>query len=83
MIGLIGALPLVWRIGLGVALIAALATGYGVWHHKVYQSGYDAAIAAIALADQAAIDRVAAGVKDIADCRVRGGTWDVVTGTCK
>lgn len=83
MIGLLGAIPLLWRIGIGLAIVAALGVGYGVWHHRVYESGYAAAIAAVARADQDAIDRVAAGVKELVECRVRGGTWDVVTGTCK
>lgn len=77
------AIPLMWRIGLAAAVIAALAIGYGVWHHKVYQSGYDAAIAAVARLDQEAMDRVKDGVKDLIECRARGGTWDIVSGTCK
>lgn len=76
-------LPLAWRIGIGVAAVAALAGAYTVWHHKVYQSGYDAAIAAVARADQDAINRVKDGVKDLVECRARNGTWDVSTGTCK
>lgn len=83
MIALLGAIPLLWRIGIGLAIVAALATAYGVWHHQVYQSGYDAAIAAVARADQAALDRVKAGQDDLAACRARGGTWDVVTGICQ
>lgn len=48
-----------------------------------YDKGYSAAIAAIARADQDAINRVKDGIKDLVACRVRGGTWDVTTGTCK
>lgn len=82
MIALLGALPLVARIGIGFAIVAALATGYGVWHHKVYQSGYDAAIAAVADADDGAVNRVKDEVKIRNECRMRGGTWDLVNWKC-
>lgn len=58
------------------ATVFALTSGY------FYTKGYDAAIAAVAAADQGAIDRVAAGAKDIDACRARGGAWDVTTGSC-
>lgn len=77
------ALPLIWRIGIVVAAVVAFAGAYTVWHHKVYQSGYDAAIAAVARADQDAINRVKGGIRDLVICRQQGGTWDVVSGTCK
>lgn len=48
-----------------------------------YDKGYSAAIAAVARADQDAINRVKDGVKDLVACRARNGTWDVTTGTCR
>lgn len=76
------ALPLMWRLGsYAVIAVAALAL-YAGWHRHVYNLGYSAAIAEIAAADNAATDRVKAGMRDIASCRAHGGTWDVVTGRC-
>lgn len=48
-----------------------------------FESGYSSAISAIARDDEAAVERVKAGKSEMANCRARGGTWDVTTGTCK
>ena len=45
------ALSLKLRIAIVGGGIAAVAAGYGVWHHKVFNSGWNAAIAAIAAQD--------------------------------
>lgn len=76
------AIPLMWRIGIAAAAVGALAVGYGFWHHAVYQSGYAAAIAAVADADDGAVNRVKDEVKIRAECRARGGTWDLVNWKC-
>jgi hypothetical protein len=50
------ALSLKLRIAVIVGGIAAILAGYGLWHHKVFNSGWNAAIAAIAAQDRRAID---------------------------
>lgn len=83
MFTLFNALPLVWRLGSYAVVAVAVVAAYATWHRHVYNAGYEAAIAAVARADQDAIERVKDGVKDLVACRTNGGTWDVVTGTCK
>lgn len=72
-------------IVLGVAgAIAAGAVGvYGVWHHKVFQSGYDRALLDIARADGAAIDRAAVKRNAWRACRDAGRSWDQTAGRCQ
>ena len=38
-------------------LLASQATAYGVWHHRVFQSGVDYAIAGVARADAKIVGR--------------------------
>lgn len=68
-------------ITIGV-LLASLLTAYGVWHHKVYRSGYTRAIADIAAEDEKAIARATEKRSVWSDCRARNGRWDQSTGTC-
>ena len=83
MLALFNLLPIAWRlIAIGGA-IAALIAAYAYWHHHVYEQGYSAAIADVAKADAAALERVKVGQGDVANCRAGHGEWDVTTGTCK
>jgi hypothetical protein len=66
----------------GGALIAALLIGYGVWHHKVYQSGVDDTIAGIAREDARFIDRARKARGRWQDCRDQGRGWDQSAGRC-
>ena len=43
LLGLTGLSKTLIAIGAAVAIAAGAAAVYGVWHHKVYQSGYDRA----------------------------------------
>lgn len=72
--------PQLLHVAVGVTIFAVASTWFFT---KGYESGYDSAIAAIARDDQAAVDRVSAGRTERANCRARGGTWDVTTGTCR
>lgn len=80
--GLFGVSP--FLIGAVTAGVIALGAGGGalVWHHKVYQSGYNAALADIAEENDEAIARAVAKRNVWKDCRSRGGTWDQTSGTC-
>ncbi len=40
----LGASGLLTKFLVGLGLVAALLAAYGVWHHKVYTSGYERAI---------------------------------------
>lgn len=67
---------------LAVALtVFTVASTY--FYTQGWERGYGAALAAVARADQGAVDRVNAGKSLIKACRDRGGTWDVVAGVCK
>lgn len=63
-------------------LAAALLAAYGVWHHKVYRSGYDRAISDIAAADTKAVQRATTARSAFKTCRESGRQWDQATGTC-
>lgn len=82
MFALFNLLPLVWRLVAIAGVIASLVGAYAYWHHRVYEQGYDAAIADVQKADNAAVDRAKTGATDIANCRSNNGAWDVTTGRC-
>lgn len=66
-----------------VGLVAALLTAYGVWHHKVYSNGYDAALAAVARADARAVGKATEYRNAFKECRAAGKGWDQTTGRCQ
>lgn len=68
-------------ITIGV-LLASLLAVYGVWHHRVYTKGWNAAIAAIAAQDSKAIADATARRSAFKACRDQGKRWDQVTGAC-
>jgi hypothetical protein len=74
-----------FTIGAIAAGVITLAAGAGalVWHHDIYQSGYDKAIADIAEEDSAAIARATEKRSVWSGCRARDGQWDQSTGRCK
>jgi hypothetical protein len=78
-----------WKaLGWGMRLITIfgpillLGTIYGVWHHKVYQSGYKRAISDIAAQDERAITQAEAKRSVFKQCRAAGRRWDQVEGRC-
>lgn len=76
-------LPIMWQLtAIGVGL-ATLVAGAAYFHHKIYQSGYDAAIADVTHQNQEAVDAVNEGRARVRDCNARDGMrWDQVAGEC-
>jgi hypothetical protein len=76
-------LPWFVQAGAIVAVIAAVMTGYGIWHHKIYMKGWNAHEMAIVREDKRAVDGALAkrAVRD--DCINRGLHWSTVTGECE
>lgn len=71
-----------WRWGIILTFIAALVATYGVWHHKVYRSGYTRAISDIAAQDERAIQQAEVKRSVFKQCRAAGRRWDQVEGRC-
>lgn len=68
-------------ITVGVLAVSLLAA-YGVWHHKVYQSGVNDTLAKIARADAKTIARATEARNAFKNCRDLGKQWDQTTGRC-
>jgi hypothetical protein len=83
MLAVIRALPVVWQVGIGAAILAAAAAGYVYWHHHVYQSGYDAAMLDVAANNKEAIDARNKAVRRVWDCRAADRVWDTTAGVCR
>ena len=81
--GLSRALSLKLRIAIVGGGIAAIAASYGLWHHKVFNSGWNAAIAAIAAQDKGAIDAARSARANWRSCVDGGGVWNASTGQCR
>jgi hypothetical protein len=81
-INALGAAGLLTKLLVGLGIAAALLATYGVWHHKVYRSGYTRAISDIAAEDKRAVDRAIAARSAWKDCRGAGRRWDQVEGRC-
>ena len=82
-LGLSRALSLRLRLAIVGGGIAAIAAGYGLWHHKVFNSGWNAAIAAIAAQDRGAIDAARSARANWRSCVDDGGVWNASTGQCR
>lgn len=70
------------KAGVVLGLVALAGTAYGVWHHKIYNNGYSAAIAAIARQDQEAINAAKSARATFRSCVDGGGMWDATSGKC-
>ena len=77
------ALSLKLRIVVVAGVVVATLTGYGVWHHKVFNSGWNAAIAAIAAQDRRAIDAARSARANWRACVDSDGVWNASTGQCR
>lgn len=71
------------RIAAVVGPLLVLGTGYAVWHHQIYQRGYDKAISDIAEENSEAIGQAVERRKPWKECRDRGGVWSQSTRTCQ
>lgn len=65
----------------GIA-VTAIGSGLAVYHHEVYQSGYDTALSDIAEENAETIARAVAKRNVWRECQSRGGAWDQTTGRC-
>jgi hypothetical protein len=74
---------LLTKLLIAAGLIGAVITAYAVWHHEIYQSGYDKAISDIAEENQAAIGLAIERRQPWKDCRARNGVWIQSTRTCQ
>jgi hypothetical protein len=77
------ALSLKLRIVVIAGCVAAVFAAYGLWHHKVFNSGWNAAIAAIAAQDRRAIDAARSARAHWRACVDGGGVWNASTGQCR
>jgi hypothetical protein len=77
------ALSLKLRIVVVGGGIAAVLAAYGLWHHKVFNSGWNAAIAAIAAQDRRAIDAARSARAHWRACIDGDGVWNASTGQCR
>lgn len=71
------------RIAAVVGPLLVAGTVYGVWHHKVWQGGYDAAVTDIAADNTAAVSRASKLRDKYESCSTGGGRWDQTTGRCR
>lgn len=64
-------------------IFSTLAAAYFGWKTHVYNSGWRAAIAAIAAQDKRAVDAAKAARVTFRSCVDAGGVWDVTAGKCE
>lgn len=77
------ALPEAARWGVLLAAIGGAGGGLTWVHHKIYQEGYDAAIAAVAADNKEAIDAANTARERVRACNALDGMrWDQVAGEC-
>lgn len=74
---------LLTKLLIAAGLVGALITAYAVWHHEIYQSGWDGAISAIAQEDAAAIGHAVERRNAWKACRDRNGQWSQSARTCQ
>jgi sensor domain CHASE-containing protein len=80
---MLSAAGLLTKILVAAGLVAAALATYGVWHHKVYQSGVDDAVAKIARADAKLVNRAIEARRKLKDCQSQDKAWDQTTGACR
>ena len=78
----LSAAGLLTKVLVALGLAASLVVTYGVWHHKVYQSGVDDTVAKIAKADAKTIARAQKARDTYKNCNNMGRRWDQATGAC-
>jgi hypothetical protein len=78
----LSAAGLLTKLLVAAGLVAALLAAYGVWHHKVYTKGWNAALAAIARQDSRAIADATKLRSAFKACREANRKWDQTTGAC-
>lgn len=64
------------------AVVAAVLAGYLVWHHHVWQKGWDAHALAIATQDAKAVNATKQLLDTVRSCRTRGLRFNQLTLKC-
>ena len=82
MLTLLRALPLLAQLALAGTVIAGIGGGYAYWHHKVYQSGVDDTLSAIAAQNKEGLDAANKLKAKVFDCAARNGSWNQSRGVC-
>jgi len=77
-----GAAGLLTKAMIVGGMLLSLVTVYGVWHHRIYQSGVDDTIAKIARGDAKTIAKASAGRSAFKVCRDAGRQWDQGSNKC-
>ena len=70
------------KLAIAAGLVVATLAAYGVWHHKVYQSGVHDTLVAIARADAKVIARATEYRNAWKNCRALEKKWDQTIGGC-
>jgi hypothetical protein len=73
---------LLTKILIAAGLIGSAAIAYGVWHHRIYESGVADAVAGIAREDSRFIDRAIKARDTWQACHDQHRGWDQTTGRC-
>lgn len=81
--GLSGMSKVLIAIGVAATVALTVTSVYAVWHHEVFQSGYDRAVLDIARNDAKAVDRAWNLRNALSACGAIKGSWDQTTGKCK
>lgn len=83
MLMLFRALPIVWQIATGAAVIAAIGGAFTYWTVHERNIGWQKAVDAIAAKDKEALHAVRQSISRVEECSRSGRTWDTVSGMCE
>lgn len=80
----LGGAGLLTKLIIALGLAASLLGVYGVWHHRVYQSGVNDTLAKIARAEVKMVGRALKLRQDLTECEsIPGREWKMEIGRCK
>lgn len=79
----LGGAGLLTKVIIALGLAGVALTAYGVWHHRIYQSGVNDTLAKIAKADAEMVGRALEMRRVLSDCQAAGRVWDQSTGRCR
>lgn len=79
----LGGAGLLTKVIIALGLAGSLLVAYGVWHHRVYQSGVNDTLAKIAKADARMVARALEMRRALSECNAAGHHWNQSTGRCQ
>lgn len=83
MLRLVGALPLLWQLAIGGAVVAGIGGAAAGWSVHEFNKGYARAVHDVAVQNQEAVDAVDKARARVRDCNARDGMrWDQIAGDC-